>query len=1173
MMERYLPNTRPFSALLLGFTVLFTTTLQAQSSGTAPQGLQNFDASVYTVGPVGPVVGDGAAQGGEAPNATCAGAVVNSLAVGTPVTVTGDNTGAVVDPIFNALVVWEAFTTTECANITVGYCGTNPSFVGSLITLGVGCPLTNLVFNSPNNIQPNACGDGNFTISFPNLPAGTYYFPVLQGPGSVGAYTLTFTATACTATAPANAVCEGAIPLASAAECTPVSGDVTNATVAGNTGLGCGNGDVADGVWYSFEATETAYDITVAPSDQFNAHFEVFSGECDALTSIACSVGANFGIATEASLTGLTVGETYYVRVNDWYSGNPVTTTFFICLESIAQVECDANAGTLTANSEVVCLANDLATINATANGDAVVPDGFQTLFVLTTGEDPVIVQGALTPAFDVTTAGTYTIHTLVYDDATLDLNGLVFGQTTAASINALLLQGGGGICASLDLAGAPIVVQECLPCAASAGTITINDGTACFEGDPVTISATPNGNDSVPAGFETVYVLTSGQDLVIEAAAATPSFEVTTTGLYIIHTLVYDPTTLDLSTIVFGETTGGAVNGLLIQGGGTICASLDVAGAPITVASCCTADAGTLQANFNTVCFIDGSATIDATPGGNAEVPDGFETIYLLTTGEDLIIQQGSFTPAFVVTATGDYTIHTLVYDDATLDLGTLVFGVTSGVDVNATLIQGGGSICAGLDVTGAPISVELCCGAEAGTLIAEDANVCFPNGPITISATVDTEPVVPTDFQTVYVLTSGTDLVIEAAGASPSFEVDAAGLYTIHTLVYDPATLDLSIIEFGETTGVTVNGLLIQGGGTICAALDVTGAPINVEDCSPLNDDCANAIELAINAEGNCPDAAYAGDNTYATQETGNEPGCDDTEVAYADVWYTFNSGDNTEVTITLDEGTMTDWAITVSDACTGGEELACETLPTQPLVIATEENTVYWVRIYSNLEFGTGGEFGVCISGASPTFICNGGSVTTTDGEAEVSICQNGQPDVLDFSTTSTAVENYAFVATDENNTIVTLLAGNSLDFNALPLGTYRVWGISYNGTLEGTAPGALATEITSTGACIGLSSDFVTVNVEICSGINDQDASSWSLFPNPNNGQFNLRYAGVSATTVIEVVDINGRMVMQEQVSLTNGQVHTMAANGVLAQGVYSVRLLTGNTAKTIRLVVQ
>ena len=69
-------------------------------------------------------------------------------------------------------------------------------------------------------------------------------------------------------------------------------------------------------------------------------------------------------------------------------------------------------------------------------------------------------------------------------------------------------------------------------------------------------------------------------------------------------------------------------------------------------------------------------------------------------------------------------------------------------------------------------------------------------------------------------------------AAGAEPSFEVTEGGNYTIHTLVYDAATLDLGIIEPGVTTGVDVLGLLTQGGGDVCANLDVAGAPVSVSD-----------------------------------------------------------------------------------------------------------------------------------------------------------------------------------------------------------------------------------------------------------------------------------------------------------------------------------------------------
>jgi hypothetical protein len=123
----------------------------------------------------------------------------------------------------------------------------------------------------------------------------------------------------------------------------------------------------------------------------------------------------------------------------------------------------------------------------------------------------------------------------------------------------------------------------------------------------------------------------------------------------------------------------------------------------------------------------------------------------------------------------------------------------------------------------------VELCCDADAGTL-SGGGTACFEDGAATLTATADGNAVVPAGFSTVYVLTEGAGLVIIDAGASPEFVVDAEGDYTIHTLVYDANTLDLGIVEFGVTTGFDVNGLLIQGGGTICASLDVAGAAFTV-------------------------------------------------------------------------------------------------------------------------------------------------------------------------------------------------------------------------------------------------------------------------------------------------------------------------------------------------------
>ncbi len=139
--------------------------------------------------------------------------------------------------------------------------------------------------------------------------------------------------------------------------------------------------------------------------------------------------------------------------------------------------------------------------------------------------------------------------------------------------------------------------------------------------------------------------------------------------------------------------------------------------------------------------------------------------------------------------------------------------------------------------------------CEADAGTLANEDPEVCLQNGSAILASTSNGDASIPQGYISAFLLSTGPELTLVAVENSPFFVVNAPGLYTIHTLVYDPNTLDLSAIEFGATTGGAVNALLIQGGGNICASLDVAGAQFLVSEC---NDPCA----------GSTPDAGIGGD-----------------------------------------------------------------------------------------------------------------------------------------------------------------------------------------------------------------------------------------------------------------------------------------------------------------------
>ena len=132
------------------------------------------------------------------------------------------------------------------------------------------------------------------------------------------------------------------------------------------------------------------------------------------------------------------------------------------------------------------------------------------------------------------------------------------------------------------------LISQMCMAqtCTADAGSLSDGSFSTCLsDGSLVSLRAVPDGNVMVPAGFSTLFVLTSGETLVIEAVSAVPEFSVSEPGLYTIHTLVYDENTLDLGMVNFGVTTGGDV--LSIVAANALCAALDVVGAPIQVYEC----------------------------------------------------------------------------------------------------------------------------------------------------------------------------------------------------------------------------------------------------------------------------------------------------------------------------------------------------------------------------------------------------------------------------------------------------------------------------------------------------------------------------------------------------------------------------------------------------------
>lgn len=142
----------------------------------------------------------------------------------------------------------------------------------------------------------------------------------------------------------ANDNCGTAIPLAITANCQPTQGTLLCATDDNYPNLPTCDGfsnPAQRGVFYSFTANSNSVTITVDPTgsggNAVDAVVTVYKGSgCTTLQEHACFGGAgNGGGQTKTqTITGLTPGTTYYVRVYDYGTIDPGFPEFTICATS-----------------------------------------------------------------------------------------------------------------------------------------------------------------------------------------------------------------------------------------------------------------------------------------------------------------------------------------------------------------------------------------------------------------------------------------------------------------------------------------------------------------------------------------------------------------------------------------------------------------------------------------------------------------------------------------------------------------------------------------------------------------------------------------------------------------------------------------------------------------------
>ncbi|PKP03698.1 MAG: hypothetical protein CVU11_07480 [Bacteroidetes bacterium HGW-Bacteroidetes-6] len=188
------------------------------------------------------------------------------------------------------------------------------------------------------------------------------------------------------ATPPANDECATATTIVEGAigVCTPTAGTVNYATQSAPAST-CG-GTANNDVWYKFVATAANTTISVTGNANMDAVVQLLSGACGALSSLQCQDATFSGGTEQFTYSGLTVGNTYYVRVYDYYGAPPIDGSFTICVyEAAASASSCANPTPIPCGGSLVGQTNAGAVNNTNSWGCHI--DGLG-IPITTDGED-----------------------------------------------------------------------------------------------------------------------------------------------------------------------------------------------------------------------------------------------------------------------------------------------------------------------------------------------------------------------------------------------------------------------------------------------------------------------------------------------------------------------------------------------------------------------------------------------------------------------------------------------------------------------------------------------------------------------------------------------------------------------------------------------------------------
>ncbi len=268
-------------------------------------------------------------------------------------------------------------------------------------------------------------------------------------------------------------------PQASCTNTTATEGNMTGAAISAETSL-CYPGENAPDVWFQFEAIDTTATVTASALVVYDLDIllEIYEGDCADYSLFHCQNTDdidNGGTGMEvAELTGLTIGQTYYIRMFNMLGATDIGA-FRICVESLPA----CTDPLVVTGGGAVCEGETLSTVTVefpiSSDWSFIISDG--------TTEEVLTVSGSnfeYTPS----TPGTYTVT----EASSVCQANQITGSAEVIQLERFEVHNPQTICAN--------------------GSYTINGNTYSSEGSYTDVLTAANGCDSTVTTVLTVTTI-----------------------------------------------------------------------------------------------------------------------------------------------------------------------------------------------------------------------------------------------------------------------------------------------------------------------------------------------------------------------------------------------------------------------------------------------------------------------------------------------------------------------------------------------------------------------------------------------------------------------------------------------------------------------------------------